>query len=72
MKYNRFLGYTKGEDGKLEIVPEEAEVVKRIYRQYLEAEAPSASQKDSSMMVLKPGTGKQNGTEQLYKKSFPT
>jgi hypothetical protein len=26
VNYNRFLGYTKGEDGKLEIVPEEAEV----------------------------------------------
>ena len=36
VNYNRFLGYTKGEDGKLEIVPEEAEIVKRIYREYLE------------------------------------
>ena len=32
----RFLGYTKDENKKLIIVPEEAEVVKRIYREYLE------------------------------------
>jgi len=33
---SRFLGYTKNEKKKLIIVPEEAEVVKRIYREYLE------------------------------------
>jgi site-specific DNA recombinase len=32
----RFLGYTRGENNKLVIVPEEAEVVNRIYREYLE------------------------------------
>jgi site-specific DNA recombinase len=31
-----FLGYTKDESKKLVIVPEEAEIVKRIYREYLE------------------------------------
>ena len=33
---NRFLGYTRGENNELVIVPEEAEVVKRIFREYLE------------------------------------
>lgn len=33
--YNSFLGYRKGADGKPEIVPEEAEVVRRIFRMYL-------------------------------------
>ena len=33
---NRFLGYTKDNDGKLVIDPEQSEVVKRIYREYLE------------------------------------
>ncbi len=32
----RFLGYTRSENNKLVIVLEEAEVVKRIYREYLE------------------------------------
>jgi site-specific DNA recombinase len=33
---NRFLGYTKDDNGHLIIDPEQAEVVKRIYREYLE------------------------------------
>lgn len=36
VNHNRFLGYTKDEEGKLVIDPEQAEVVKRIYREYLE------------------------------------
>lgn len=36
VNHNRFLGYTKDENGKLVIVPKEAEIVKRIYREYLE------------------------------------
>lgn len=36
INHNRFLGYTKDENKQLVIVPEEAEVVKRIYREYLE------------------------------------
>ena len=35
-QYTRFLGYTKDDDGNLVIDPEQAEVVKRIYREYLE------------------------------------
>lgn len=36
LAYSHFLGYTKGEDGKLKIVPEEAETIKLIYSRYLE------------------------------------
>lgn len=36
INYNRFLGYTKDADGNIIIDPEEAEIVKRIYREYLE------------------------------------
>lgn len=36
VNHNRFLRYTKDEDGYLIIEPTEAEVVKRIYREYLE------------------------------------
>lgn len=35
LPYRSFLGYRKGADDKPEIVPEEAEIVKRIYREYL-------------------------------------
>ena len=36
MQYARLLGYRKGDYDKPEIVPEEAEIVKEIYRLYLE------------------------------------
>ncbi len=35
MHYNTMLGYCKRSDGKPEIVPEEAEIVKEIYHNYL-------------------------------------
>ena len=36
---NWFLGYTKDEYGKLVIVPEEAEIVRRIYAEYLDGKS---------------------------------
>lgn len=36
VNHNRFLGYTKDAEGHLIIDPEQAEIVKRIYREYLE------------------------------------
>lgn len=40
VNHNRFLGYTKDENGNLVIVPEEAEIIKRIYREFLEGKSP--------------------------------
>lgn len=39
VNHNWFLGYTKDENGHLIIDPEQAEVVKRIYREYLEGKS---------------------------------
>lgn len=36
VNHNKFLGYTKDNNGELVIVPEEAELVRRIFRLYLE------------------------------------
>ena len=36
MAYGRFLGYRKGPDGKPEIIPKEAEIVKEIYQMFLD------------------------------------
>jgi DNA invertase Pin-like site-specific DNA recombinase len=36
INHNRFMGYTKDKNKHLVIVPEEAEIIKRIYREYLE------------------------------------
>ncbi len=34
-RYNNFLGYRKGDDGKPEIVPEEADIIRLIYDRFL-------------------------------------
>ena len=36
VNHNKFLGYTKDEEGNLIIVPDEAKLVRRIFRLYLE------------------------------------
>ena len=36
VNHNKFMGYTKNENGELVIVPEEAEIVRLIFRLYLE------------------------------------
>ena len=36
VNHNKFMGYTKNENGELVIVPEEAEIVKLVFRLYLE------------------------------------
>ena len=36
VNHNKFMGYTKNDKGELVIVPEEAEVVRLIFRLYLE------------------------------------
>ena len=35
IRYDNLYGYEKGEDGKPKIIPEQAEVVRRIYESYL-------------------------------------
>lgn len=39
VNHSKFMGYTKNEDGELVIVPEEAEIVKLIFRMYLEGKS---------------------------------
>lgn len=39
ISYKNFLGYRKGEDGKPEIVPEEAETVRTIYQCFLDGDS---------------------------------
>ena len=58
INHKKFMGYTKDEDGELIIVPEEAEIVRRIFRMYLEGssilEITRALEKDK----IKTATGK--------------
>ena len=36
LNHSQFLGYTKGSDGVLQVVPEEAEIVRKIFNLYVQ------------------------------------
>lgn len=57
INHNRFLGYTKGEDGKLVIVPEEAEIVRRIYAEYLDGKSMVEIRKGLEADGIRNGAG---------------
>ena len=42
LPYGQFLGYEKGEDNTPRIVEKEAEIIRRIYKLFLEGKTPSA------------------------------
>jgi len=58
---SRFLGYTKDENKRLVIVPEEAEIVKRIYREYLEGSSMDKIKKGLEADGILTGAGKKGG-----------
>lgn len=57
--YSSFLGYQKGEDGQMEIVPEEAEIVRLIYRMFMQGKTPYAIAKYLMEKKIPTPTGKQ-------------
>ena len=60
LPYSRFLGYCKGSDGLPQIVPEQAEIVKRIYQLFIGGMTTFAIAKQlTAEGILTPG-GKQN------------
>lgn len=62
MPFSRFLGYKRGENGEPEIVPEEAEIVLRIYRMFLAGYTPYGIAKElEADGILSPG-GKEKWT----------
>lgn len=46
VNHNRFLGYIKDKNGKLVVVPEQAEIVKRIYAEYMDGASFFRSSED--------------------------
>lgn len=57
LPYSHFLGYKKGDDGP-EIVPEEADIVRTIYRRYLEGQTPGMIVKSFEAAGISSPTGK--------------
>ena len=60
MPYGRFLGYHKGEDGLSEIVPEKAEVVRLIYKSFMEGMSPYKIAKMLMKMHILTPAGNEN------------
>lgn len=56
--YSAFLGYKKGENGELEIVQEEAETVRTIYRMFMQGKTPYAIAKFLTAQGVPTPTGK--------------
>lgn len=59
MPYRSFLGYRKGKDGQPEIVPEEAEIVKRIYAMFMQGKTSCAIAKSLTAVGIPTPSGKQ-------------
>ncbi len=57
--YRQFLGYRKGADGLPEIVPEEAEIVRAIYRMCIEGVSTNAIAKRLTQQGIPTPAGKQ-------------
>lgn len=58
LNHTRFLGYTKGPDGMLQIVPEEAEIVRMIFDLYVQGNGVRKIRKHLESHEIKTVTGK--------------
>lgn len=68
VNHKRFLGYTKDENKKLIIVPEEAKIIRRIYREYLEGASLSQIAKGLERDGILTGAGKTKWRDSTIKK----
>ena len=59
MPYKQFLGYRKGGDGLPEIVPEEAEIVRSIYRMFMAGKNPTAIARSLTQQKIPTPGGKE-------------
>jgi len=60
LPYKQFLGYRKGEDGFPEIIPEEAEIVRFIFRLFMEGKTFSAIAKELMKKGIPTPAGKKD------------
>ena len=68
VNHKRFMGYTKDEDGNLIIVSEEAEIIKRIYREYLEGKSLTGIGRDLEKDGILTAAGKPRWRPETIKK----
>jgi site-specific DNA recombinase len=68
VNHKRFLGYTKDEDKKLVVVPKEAKIIRRIYREYLEGSSLSQISKGLEKDGVLTGAGNKKWRDSTVKK----
>ena len=68
VNHNRFMGYTKDADGNLIIEPAEAEIVRRIFREYLEGKSLIQIGRGLEADGILTGAGKQHWRPETIKK----
>ena len=68
VNHNRFMGQTKDEDGNLIFVPKEAEIIKRIYREYLEGKSLACIGRELEKDGILTVAGKQRWRPETIKK----
>lgn len=68
VNHSKFMGYTKNKEGTLVIVPEEAEIVKMIFRLYLEGYSCGKIKKHLEELGIKTTTGKEIWQETVIDK----
>ena len=68
VNHKRFMGYTKDEDGNLIIVPGEAKIIKRIYREYLEGKSLAGIGRDLEKDGILTAAGKPKWRPETLKK----
>ena len=59
VNHNKFMGYTKNEKGELVIVPEEAEIVRTVFRLYLEGYSAAKISEHLQENGIRTTTGKE-------------
>ena len=67
LPYSSFLGYKKGEDGLPEIVPEEAEIMRFIYKSYMEGQTTYTIAKSLTERKIPTPTGKEKWHQSTIK-----
>ncbi len=59
VNHNKFMGYTKNEKGELVVVPEEAEIVRTVFRLYLEGYSAAKISEHLQEKGIRTTTGKE-------------
>ncbi|MGT2783787.1 recombinase family protein [Streptococcus merionis] len=66
----KFMGYDKDDEGKLIIIPEQAQVVRNIYDLYLDGYSPELIAKRSTRKASRDGRERQIGVQEPFSKCF--